>query len=82
MVPDVSKHPAPRLLAAGVPVTLNADDQLWFQASITDQYTIARGVWGSSDAVIAGYARAGALATGMSAAMRTRFLAGIETWLT
>jgi len=82
MVPDVSKHPAPRLLAAGVPVTLNADDQLWFQASITDQYTIARGVWGSSDAVIAGYARAGALATGMSAAMRTRFLAGIDTWLT
>ncbi len=82
MVPDVSKHPAPLLLAAGVPVTLNADDQLWFQASITDQYTIARDVWGSSDEMIAGYARAGALATGMSAAMRTRFLAGIETWLT
>jgi len=82
MVPDVSKHPAPLLLAAGVPITLNADDQLWFQAGITDQYTIARDVWRLSDEVIAGFARAGALAAGMSAAMRTRFLRGIDTWLT
>jgi adenosine deaminase len=81
IVPDVSKHPAPLLLAAGVPITLNADDELWFKAGITDQYAIARNVWGLSDTVIARFARAGALAAGMSASLRTRFLQEIDSWL-
>ncbi len=81
IVPDVADHPAPRLAAAGVPVTLNADDQLWFSASITDQYEIARTVWGLDDENIAKFARAGALATGMSTATRDRILAGIDMWL-
>ena len=81
IVPDVSKHPAPRLRAAGVPITLNADDQLWFSAGITDQYEIARHVWGLDDETITAFARAGTLATGMSSAMRMRFLAGIAAWL-
>jgi adenosine deaminase len=81
LVPDVAEHPAPRLLAAGVPVTLNADDQLWFSAGIIDQYEIARDIWGLDDTTIAGFARSGALATGMSATMRERFLSGIDAWL-
>jgi len=81
VVPDIAKHPAPMLLAAGVPVTLNADDELWFSANITDQYEIARTVWGLDDETIAGFARAGALATGMSAATRERLLGGIDAWL-
>ena len=82
IVPDVSKHPAPQLLAAGVPVTLNADDQLWFAAGVTDQYEIARREWGLADEAIAAFARSGALATGMSAATRDRLLNGIDAWLT
>jgi adenosine deaminase len=81
VVPDIAQHPAPRLKAAGVPVTLNADDQLWFGAGITDQYEIARAVWGLDDESISGFARAGALATGMSASTRTRLLTGIDAWL-
>jgi adenosine deaminase len=81
IVPNICHHPAPRLLRAGVPVTLNADDELWFSASITDQYEIARSEWALGDAAIAGFARAGTLATGMSAATRARFLNGIEAWL-
>jgi adenosine deaminase len=81
IVPDVAKHPAPLLLAAGVPITLNADDELWCQASITDQYEIARQSWGLSDEAITSFARAGALATGMSADTRTRFLHGIDAWM-
>jgi L-glyceraldehyde 3-phosphate reductase len=38
IVPDLVQHPAPQLLAAGVPVTRNVDDQLWFSAGITDQF--------------------------------------------
>jgi len=81
IVPDMSLHPAPQLLAAGVPVTLNADDQLWFSAGITEQYEIAREIWGLDDAAITAFARAGALATGMSAGTRNRLLNGIDAWL-
>jgi adenosine deaminase len=81
VVPNICHHPAPRLLAAGVPVTLNADDELWFGASITDQYEVARNEWGLDDQALVGFARAGALATGMSAATRARFLNGIDAWL-
>jgi adenosine deaminase len=81
VVPDISRHPAPLLLAAGVPVTLNADDQLWFSSGVTDQYIIARDIWGLDDETIAGFARAGALATGMSTATRERLLSGIDGWL-
>jgi adenosine deaminase len=81
VVRQMAEHPAPRLLAAGVPVTLNADDELWFSASITDQYEIARAVWGLDDTTIAGFARSGVLATGMSTATRERLLNGIDAWL-
>jgi adenosine deaminase len=81
IVPDVSKHPAPLMLAAGVPITLNADDQLWFSAGITDQYEIARDSWGLDDDSIATFARSGALAAGMSGATRQRLLNGIDAWL-
>jgi adenosine deaminase len=69
------------MLAAGVPITLNADDQLWFSAGITDQYAIARDVWGLGDDAITAFGRAGALATGMSTATRERLLSGIDAWL-
>lgn len=81
VVSDIALHPAPQLLAAGVPVTLNADDQLWFSAGITDQYEIARTIWGLDDAAISAFARAGTLATGMSAGTRDRLLSGIDGWL-
>jgi hypothetical protein len=54
---------------------------LWFSAGITDQYELARDVWGLDDEAIASFARAGTLATGMNTRMRERFLAGIDTWL-
>ena len=81
LVPDLARHPAPRLIAEGVPVTLNADDPLWFGAGITAQYEIARTEWGLAGPGIAEFARAGALAAGMSLATRQRLLDGIDAWL-
>jgi adenosine deaminase len=82
LVPDVADHPAPRMLDAGVPVTLNADDSLWFGASITDQYRIARDVWLLDDDGIASFARAGTLASGMSDNTRRRFAERLGAWQT
>ncbi|MDQ0435918.1 adenosine deaminase [Kaistia dalseonensis] len=81
VVADLARHPAPRLQAAGVPITLNADDPLWFSAGITDQYEIARSVWGLPDTAIASFAQAGALAAGMSMGTRDRLLGGVNAWL-
>ncbi|NIY80792.1 adenosine deaminase [Celeribacter sp. HF31] len=81
VVPDMAHHPAPKLLRAGVPVTLNADDSLWFGAGVTAQFEVARHVWSMTDAELAEFARAGARATGMSLATREALLADIEDWI-
>jgi adenosine deaminase len=81
LVSDLAMHPAPSLIAAGVAVTLNADDPLWFGASVTDQYETARNVWGFDDAAIAAVAAAGLTATGMSDATRSRFERALGDWI-
>jgi adenosine deaminase len=81
LVPSLAEHPAPALRAAGVPVTLNADDPLWFATTVTDQYRVARTSWGLDDDAIAGFAVAGTLASGMSHSTRLRLQDGVDEWL-
>ena len=81
LIEELADHPAPRLLAAGIPVTLNADDSLWFGATITDQYEIARSAWNADDTTLAAFARSGVLAGGMTTETRQRFHDGIDAWL-
>ncbi|UFS60656.1 adenosine deaminase [Subtercola endophyticus] len=80
VVTSLAEHPAPRLIAAGVPVTLNADDSLWFSRSVTDQYRLARESWGFTDAELAHVAATGMLAAGMSSATRNTFRTQLDTW--
>ena len=77
----LASHPAPKLVSAGVPITLNADDELWFGKGVVDQYEIARGVWRWDDAAIASVARAGLLVGGLSDTTRSRLDASIDAWL-
>ncbi|WP_197381726.1 adenosine deaminase family protein [Mycolicibacterium mengxianglii] len=81
VVADLATHPAPALIRAGVPVTLNADDQLWFGVSITGQYEIARHAWGLDDRTLANLALYGRSAVGMSTGTRNRMAAAVATWL-
>ena len=81
VVADLASHPAPALLSAGVPVTLNADDQLWFGVGITGQYDIARHTWGLDDHTLAEFARSGTYARGMSADTRASMATAIDIWL-
>lgn len=80
VVPDLAAHPAPLLHAAGVGVTLNADDQLWFGRSVSDQYAVAREVWGFSDGQLADVAGHGLRVEGMSPQTRRRFGADLAAW--
>jgi adenosine deaminase len=81
VVCDLASHPLPALVAAGVRVTLNADDSLWFGAGVSDQYELARSVFGFSDRRLAQIARIGGRANGMSAGTRERLERGTAEWL-
>ena len=74
-------HPLPRLRAAGCAVTLAADDPLLFGAGLTDQYVIARRVFGFSDDELADLARCGIRAAGCPDDLRADLLAGVDAWL-
>ncbi|WP_432511324.1 adenosine deaminase family protein [Kineococcus sp. SYSU DK001] len=81
VVADLASHPAPVLHRAGVGVTLNADDQLWFGRSVSDQYAVARDVWGLPDTELAALAGHGLRVEGMSSATRQRLGRGLADWL-
>jgi adenosine deaminase len=81
MVPSYEEHPLPLMLEAGVPVTLNADDEYWFGSSIAEEYERARDIFALSDEQLARIARAGTNRTGMAEMTRRSMLVGIDTWL-
>ena len=81
VVAALAAHPAPALAAAGVPVTLNADDSLWLGSDVVAQYEVAREVWGLSDEALAGLAGAGALVPGLSATGRAALETDLAAWL-
>lgn len=81
VVARIGDHPFPQLLAAGVPVTLGADDSLMFGAGIVDEYEQARDAFGLEDETLAAIARTSAIVSGASDATKLRMLADIDAWL-
>lgn len=57
-------HPARRLVEAGVPITLNADNETFFGASIADEYELARRDLGFDDETLAAIAETSLSSTG------------------
>jgi adenosine deaminase len=81
LVPDLAHHPLLVMLEAGVAVTLNADDELLFGHTVTDQYQIARSEFAIPDLGLADIASNGAWNSGMSEFTRQRLLNGVDAWL-
>ncbi|MFT4211542.1 MAG: adenosine deaminase [Microbacterium sp.] len=81
VVPDLSAHPLPQLLAAGVRCSINADDPILFGPGILDEYVVARERIGLTDAQLADCARSSIESTLASAATKERARAGIDAWL-
>jgi len=80
--PSLADHPLPRLLAAGVRCSVNADDPLLFGPSMLDEYELCRREFGLSDEQLAFIARCSIESGGAPADVKTAALAGIEAWLT
>jgi adenosine deaminase len=82
VVPTIAEHPLPRLLAAGVQVSLNADDPTFFGSSLLDEYNLVRETFALDDATLARIASTSIRASGAPASLKDEARRGVEAWLT
>jgi adenosine deaminase len=81
VVDDITAHPLPALLAAGVACSLNADDPLLFGPNLLEEYELARGDLGLDDETIAHIARCSIDGSGAPDALKESTRAEIAQWL-
>jgi aminodeoxyfutalosine deaminase len=77
-VPSLAEHPLPRLLDAGVTVTLNTDDPGMFGTDLNREYRLCHEVFGLGRSELAELARNAARAAFCSEQTRSRLLKGID----
>jgi len=81
VVPSIEEHPLPHLLEAGIRCSLNADDPLFFGASLLEEYEICRSRLGLSDEQLASIARWSIQSSGAPDALKASATAGVDAWL-
>ena len=81
VVDDLSSHPLPRLLAAGVPCSINADDPLLFGPGLLEEYELCRAELGLSDAQLAAVALTSLDHSGAPEGLVVEAAAAINSWL-
>jgi adenosine deaminase len=82
LVPSLAAHPLPRLVDAGLAVTLNTDVPSVTGTTLTDEFTLARAAFGYDDTRLAAIAAAGVTASFAPEATKTALHQGISAWLT
>ncbi|GAB2680753.1 adenosine deaminase [Thalassiella azotivora] len=80
VAPSMAEHQLPRLLEAGVKVTLNSDGPLFSGATVNDEYRLAAEVHGMDDAALAAIARTSIEVSSCPSPRRDRALEGIAAW--
>jgi aminodeoxyfutalosine deaminase len=80
-VAEIDQHPLARLVAAGVPVTINSDDPPMFGTTLEEEYAIAARLLGLDADGVAGLARAAVVASFRSAAGKTALLGEIDDYV-
>lgn len=81
LVPSRSAHPLPRMVAAGLAVTLNTDVPSITGRTLTDEYAAVRSTDGAGDSELAELAVAGVDASFAPSTTQHRLRAEIATWL-
>ncbi|MBB6000944.1 adenosine deaminase [Streptomonospora salina] len=79
--PSVRAHPLPRLLDAGLALTLNTDVPDVARTTLTEEYARVRAASGCSDTEMAAFARTAAAASFAPAELKRSIEAGIDAWL-
>ncbi len=81
VVRDLSEHPLPQLLAAGVGCSLGTDDPLMFGSSLAEEYLLARETFGLTDRQLAAMAWTSVQTSDAPAEVVAAAVAGIDAWL-
>ncbi len=82
LVPSLPEHPLPRLLDAGLTVTLNTDVPSVTGAGLAEEYARVQQAFGYDDTTMADFARASVTASFAPEATKKAILRGIDAWLT
>jgi adenosine deaminase len=77
VVPSLSAHPLPRLLAGGVRVSLGSDDPPMFGTTLLDEYRRARDTIGVEDGQLRQIARTSVEASFAPAELKSALLRGL-----
>ncbi|MDG4809133.1 adenosine deaminase [Micromonospora sp. WMMD1120] len=80
-VADLDQHPLPRLVEAGLLVTINSDDPPMFGTTLNDEYAVAARLLGAGPEGLAGLARNAVTASFLDAAGKQRITAEIDAYL-
>jgi adenosine deaminase len=78
--PSLAEHPLPRLIDAGLAVTLNTDIPAAIDTPLTTEYERARAAFGLDDTTLAGFATAGVDASFASESLKARLRTEIAAW--
>jgi adenosine deaminase len=81
VVESLDVHPLPRLMAAGLHVTLNSDDPAMFASPVLGEYEVGRRVFGLPDQTLAALARAGVAASYAPDDLTDEMFRGIDAWM-
>ena len=82
VVRSIAEHPLPRLLEAGLRVTLNDDDPSMFGSRLSQEYERVRRAFGYGDEVLAEVALTGVDASFASGGLKADLAGRIRAWLT
>lgn len=82
LVPSLPEHPLPRLLEAGLTVTLNTDVPSVTGAGLAEEYARVQRAFGYDDTAMADFARASVEASFAPEATKKRLQSDIDAWLT
>ena len=81
LVPSLADHPLPRMVAAGLVVTVNTDIPSITGRTLTDEYAAVRSAFGAGDAELADLAVAAVDASFAPDRIKRRIRADIAGWL-
>ncbi|MEW2385259.1 adenosine deaminase [Micromonospora sp. NPDC047707] len=80
-VARIEDHPLPRLMAAGVLVTINSDDPPMFGTTLNDEYAVAARLLGAGPDGLAALARNAVTASFLDPAAKQRLVGEIDAYL-
>jgi adenosine deaminase len=80
-VASIEEHPLPRLVAAGVPLSINSDDPPMFGTTLNREYAVAAQLLGADEARVAELARAGVRQSFLPKPEQAALLAEIDAYL-